>query len=159
LTALAEGTGRFELSFTSVRQNLALIRALVSRAATEGQLDAAIRDDLQLAIEEACVNLIDHGYPPQRPGPIDVAIEVENDRVTVVISDRAAPFDPKFAPAPDLDSDWSDRSIGGLGLHLIRNVMDELNYDSLPGGGNRLTLTKYRTIAREAHGNRHQEPR
>lgn len=96
---------------------------------------------LHLAVEEACANVIKHGYP-DAPGPLTVRVEVTSQAVTVVLTDRAAVFDPDRAPAPPLDGTVEDRPIGGLGWHLIRELTDEVRHESPPGGGNRLTLVK-----------------
>jgi serine/threonine-protein kinase RsbW len=88
--------------------------------------------------------VITHGYAGRPPGPISVAMLSEPERFTVTIADEAAPFDPESVPEPDLKSGWSEREIGGLGWWLIRKMIDEVTYESKPGGGNRLTLVKRR---------------
>jgi anti-sigma regulatory factor (Ser/Thr protein kinase) len=60
----------------------------------------------------------------------------------VVIRDRGAAFDPGSVPAADVTSGWEDRPVGGLGWHLIRQSVDEIDYEREPSGGNRLTLVK-----------------
>jgi serine/threonine-protein kinase RsbW len=97
---------------------------------------------LKLSVEEACVNVMLHGYPSGEPGPIELSFLPEGDAVRVVVADRAAPFSPDEAPEPDLDSGWEERRPGGLGWFLIRKMMDAVEYEPRPGGGNRLTLTK-----------------
>jgi anti-sigma regulatory factor (Ser/Thr protein kinase) len=62
----------------------------------------------------------------------------------VTITDRGRPFSPAQAPSPDLEADWQSRAQGGLGWHLIRRVVDEIDYASGAGGENRLTLVKRR---------------
>jgi serine/threonine-protein kinase RsbW len=107
--------------------------------------DATFR--IRLAVEEACMNLIEHGYPPGPPGPIELAITGDDDRVVVGIRDRAPPFDPAAVPPPDLAAEWQNRRIGGLGWHLINQVMDEVRYES-DAAGNLLTLVKQRAAGR-----------
>jgi serine/threonine-protein kinase RsbW len=104
---------------------------------------------LRLAVEEVCMNLIRHGYRDMAPGPIRVELFREPDHITVRISDRARPFDPARAPAPDLDSDLEHRRIGGLGWHLVRHYVDDIEYHTDPIRGNVLTLKK--RTPRESH--------
>lgn len=96
---------------------------------------------VRLAIEEAVVNLIQHGYK-QAPGPIHLSIEADAHQVTVMIGDHAPPFPPDRAPQPRLGHDLASRPIGGLGWHFIRAMMDEIRYRSDPEQGNVLTLIK-----------------
>jgi serine/threonine-protein kinase RsbW len=144
LTSGAADASRFELTCEAVRGNLAALLEVVARMAAHQRLDRSIERDLRLAVEEACVNVIDHGYPPGHPGQIRLSITAESDRIVIDIADDAAAFDPGDAPAPDLRADWDDRRIGGLGWHLIRSVTDEVRHARPPGGGNRLTLIRHR---------------
>jgi anti-anti-sigma factor len=132
-----------ELATVATRANLAALMARADRAAARAGLDADRAGELRLAVEEACRNVIEHGYPPGRPGPIRLSIAVHADRVVVTVVDAAPTFDPADAPEPDLTADWRQRRIGGLGWHLIRRVMDSVVHDVPPGGGNRLTLVKF----------------
>lgn len=117
----------------------------VDRAASEG----AEWFDVKLAVEEACTNLIDHGYGA-KGGPIDLVIRADDSRIVVSIRDRAEPFSPDDAPPPDLTSEWTGREIGGLGWHLIKRLMDGLSYEPSLAAGNELTLVKRRTRSQEA---------
>jgi serine/threonine-protein kinase RsbW len=113
--------------------------------------DASVSDDvtfsLQLAVEEVCANLIRHGYGPEAAGPIRLSFAADARLARVIIEDEAATFDPADAPAPDLQSDWEDRRVGGLGWHLVFQLMDEVSHEPRPERGNRITLTKRRTMA------------
>jgi serine/threonine-protein kinase RsbW len=144
LSAGAGDETRFELVFDAVRAQLACVPALVRRAAARAELDPVAERDLRLALEEACVNVVDHGYPAGEAGRIRLSIAVEADRVVAVVADDAPTFEPSGAPAPDLESEWQERRIGGLGWHLIQSVVDEVRHSTPPEGGNRLTLIKYR---------------
>ena len=131
-----------EIETLAIRANLGPLLDGAVEAGVRAGLAADDATDLRLAVEEACRNVIDHGYPPGRPGPLRVSIALHADRVVVEIVDRARPFDPRDVPSPDLTGDWRQRRIGGLGWHLIRRVMDAVSHDTPPGGGNRLTLVK-----------------
>ncbi len=79
---------------------------------------------LELVVEEAVTNSILHGYKGTA-GEVRIAVRVEDGMVTIVIRDTAPSFDPFSIPPPDIESALSDRKIGGLGVHLIRSLMDE----------------------------------
>lgn len=98
--------------------------------------------DLRLAIEEVCANVMMHGYGGRAPGPLEISFCADSQYISITISDRAAPFDPGLAPPPDLDAPAEERRIGGLGWHLVRQVMDEVGYRYDPTYGNTVTLTK-----------------
>jgi serine/threonine-protein kinase RsbW len=97
---------------------------------------------LQLAVEEVCANVMMHGYADRAPGPLEVSFCSDGEQVTVTISDRAGPFNPDFAPPPDLQSSPEERQIGGLGWHLVRRVVDDVYYRYDPTYGNTVTLVK-----------------
>lgn len=103
---------------------------------------ADIKYALHLAVEEVCTNLIVYGYRGQPAGPIEVAVHDDNDRVTIVIRDSSPPFDPALAPSPDLTSDVEHRAAGGLGWHLVKKMIDEIDYNPATPTGNVLTLVK-----------------
>ncbi len=99
--------------------------------------------DTQLAVEEAITNVIVHGYK-QKGNEIRIACQVIDGAIEIRITDSAPPFNPLSLPTPDLDSDVNERRIGGLGIYLIRRVMDGVEY-AYEGGNNIFTLTKKRT--------------
>ncbi|NMB78867.1 MAG: ATP-binding protein [Methanomicrobiales archaeon] len=96
--------------------------------------------DTQLAVEEAITNVIVHGYKNPE-GTIQVSGTTASDHLTVEIVDHAPQFDPLSIPEPDIDADMSERQIGGLGVYLLRQVMDEFSY-RYEEGKNILTLRK-----------------
>jgi serine/threonine-protein kinase RsbW len=141
----------------AVHDNLAALVDFARRAAAAAGLDAREEGDLRLAVEEACANVIAHGYPPGEAGSIRLSIRSTPERFTVEICDDAPPFDPDAVAAPDLHGDADARAIGGLGLHLMRQVMDEVIHEHPAGGGNRLTLVKHlKRTGGKADGNQYQ---
>jgi anti-sigma regulatory factor (Ser/Thr protein kinase) len=93
-----------------------------------------------VSLDEAVTNVIMYAYP-QTKGKISITIEKFNDRVLVEIIDSGAPFNPLKHPVPDVSASIEKRAIGGLGIHLMRNMMDELNYRRVDGQ-NCLSLVK-----------------
>ena len=122
------------------------IAGFVSRVAEECTRAGADEEScyaVKLAVEEVCLNVLQHGYGG-KGGPLDVTFSGDDDRFVITITDSAPPFSPAAAPAADTESTWEHRPIGGLGWHLVREMMDTIEHEITPGGGNRVTLVKLR---------------
>lgn len=118
---------------------MAFVESACARAALPEEIAFAVR----LAAEEACTNVIRHAYRGRpEPGRVTVAVVREPDRIVLTIEDRGVPFAPGDAPAAPLALSAEERPLGGLGWHLIRQVMDEVHHAYDPTTGNRLTLVK-----------------
>ena len=120
-----------------------LIEWTRSRCAAEGLADD-IAFKLTLALEEAVVNVISHAFgdlPP--PHSITVRFEITAQSVTAEIVDNGRSFDPTSEPDPDLSLPLEERDPGGLGIHLIRGMMDRVDYRR-SDGKNILRLEKAR---------------
>lgn len=114
----------------------------VTRAAELAELGEKEVAHCQLAVDEACTNVIEHGYGGENLGNIEVRCEVVPGVLTITIHDSARPFDPAHAPTPNVaPTNLDDLRIGGLGLHFMRQVMDEVQF-SYENGGNTLKLVK-----------------
>ena len=100
--------------------------------------------DTQLAAEEAITNVIVHGYK-EPGGEIVITCHVSSDHIKIEIGDTAPRFDPLSIPEPELESTIEKRTIGGLGIFLIRQVMDEVSY-RYENGKNILVLTKRKSM-------------
>lgn len=92
---------------------------------------------LQLVISEALTNVVKHAYAGRENGWMRLALDVEPDRVRIAVADAGAPFDPAGVPLPDLDNPQGH----GLGVFIIRENTDSLEYVSTPQG-NELLLVK-----------------
>ena len=133
---------RAETSVDARLESLEAVRAFVEEACRRTGADASACFDLKLAVDEACTNIIEHGYSGRTGETIALAFEADGDGVRVTIVDRGRAFRPSELPAPDLSASWEERPIGGLGWHFIRKSVDEIDYGPDPAGGNRLTLVK-----------------
>jgi serine/threonine-protein kinase RsbW len=121
---------------------VAAFRTFVEEACRRAGTDESICFDLKLAVDEACSNLVVHGYRGREPGPIAVAFALDGDEIVITITDHAPPFNPEDAPIPRLDAPAGDRRPGGLGWHLIKQIADRLEYESDAEKGTRLTMVK-----------------
>ncbi|MGB3543977.1 ATP-binding protein [Rubrivirga sp.] len=129
-----------EITRPGALEHLPALLACLDEAAAAAGVGDDVLFPVHLAAEEACTNVITHGYTDE-PGPLTLRFEATPRRVAVTLTDEAPPFDPAAAPPPPLDGE--DRLIGGLGWHLIRETMDEVRHETGPAGGNRLTLIKH----------------
>jgi serine/threonine-protein kinase RsbW len=105
----------------------------VDRFGAEHRLPAGVVNALNVVLDEAVSNAIRHGYAPGARGEIAVRLRRAPDRVLLEVEDDGKPFDPLQAPPPDLSLPLERRPIGGLGVHLIRNLMDEVSYARVAG--------------------------
>jgi serine/threonine-protein kinase RsbW len=99
---------------------------------------------IQLAVDEAATNIIEHAYKGNEPGDIDLKCEPIRDGIKIVLSDHGRPFDPDSLPEPTLNVPIEELKPRGLGVFLIRQMMDEVEYQFDPETGNSLTMIKHK---------------
>jgi serine/threonine-protein kinase RsbW len=97
--------------------------------------------NLTLVMEEAVVNVINYAYPKEDHEKIYVSARLHEGSIIMVIADNGKEFDPTLAPEADITLSAEERPIGGLGIFLIRNIMNEVKYERIEGR-NILTLEK-----------------
>ena len=117
------------------------IRDFVGEQAHVAGFSARDVYSVQLATDEAVSNIIEHAYEGISNASFELSCEFNDDRLTIVIMDHGKPFDPSKVAQPDVKADLSDRKIGGLGIFLMRKLMDDVRYE-ITASGNRLTLVK-----------------
>ncbi len=98
---------------------------------------------IEMAVDEACSNIIEHAYGGEGKGDIRCTCSVNEQSLTIIIKDRGKSFDPSIIPPPKLSDDLSEREAHGLGLYFIRQWMDEVHFTT-NGSENVLTLMKRR---------------
>jgi anti-sigma regulatory factor (Ser/Thr protein kinase) len=123
-------------------ESLAAIDRFVADAAEEVGFDEGTVYLVRLAVDEACSNIIAHAYGGEGDGVIECSCHPREDHLTVILRDQGQPFDPESVPPPNLSDDLEQRTGGGLGLYFIREIMDEVDFDSEPGAENVLILVK-----------------
>ncbi len=117
------------------------IREFVGNIAREnGFTDKAVYN-IQLAADEAASNVIEHAYGGGVDGMLEISCGVTANTLTVILVDHGKSFDPSEVPLPDIQADLGDRKIGGLGIFLMRKLMDEFEYVSSTHS-NTLKMTK-----------------
>jgi len=97
--------------------------------------------EVQLAVEEHLANILKHGFDDQGEHPIRVRVLVHATELRIEVEDDGRPFDPLKHPSPDLSQPLDTRPVGGLGIHMMRNFMDQIEYRRADGK-NILVMTK-----------------
>jgi len=133
---------RQELCMAGTVSELPRIVEFVDDACEQAAINPAQRFNLQLAVEEACMNVIEHAYGG-KGGEVTVCFEVDGADVQITVTDHGKPFDPDQVAMPDLSKPLEERPVGGLGIYLMQQLMDEVEFE-FSAEGNRLRMVKRR---------------
>ena len=120
---------------------LPLFRNFMQEVCQELDLDEDLTQSVKLAVDEICSNLIQYGYEGMEAGEIHLSVRDQDPLLEIILEDTGHPFDPATLDPPDLSENFEDRKIGGLGIHLVKESMDEISYESSEGS-NVLVLRK-----------------
>lgn len=131
-------------TFTARFENLRQIDALAAEAAVKAGLDAQAAYGVEMAVDEACANIIEHAYGGESDEVIVYSHEIREDRLVITLRDYGRPFNPTSVDEPEFCTDIEEREIGGLGFFFMCQLMDELDFDFSLDKGNLLTMVKYR---------------
>lgn len=116
------------LSVTNKIEELPALAAMLEQLGDEWELNPGLVMSLNLVLEEALTNVIFYAFDDNGQHQIDVDITVKGQLLTITISDQGKPFDPTQRDNPDITLNVDDRQIGGLGIFLIRKIMDQVKY-------------------------------
>lgn len=129
------------IKITNRLEEVPQMMASIEDICTEEGIDEMTILGINLALEEAVVNVVNYAYPEGTVGDIEMEVNADTKAITFILRDHGKPFDPTAAKEVDITLSAEERQIGGLGIHLIRNYMDEVKYDYCDGQ-NVLTLVK-----------------
>ncbi|OQX95393.1 hypothetical protein B6I21_05660 [candidate division KSB1 bacterium 4572_119] len=132
---------KYQLKIPSKTDNLELIRTFVSRIS---EMVGFTDDDvykIELAVDEACANVIKHAYKKEEE--INLVIELDYKKLTIIISDQGIGFDVNKILNRDIKNYLAQMKVGGLGIHLIHALMDEVEFRSEPGRKTEVKMVKY----------------
>lgn len=121
------------LSLTNDINELTKLEPFLNNFLESNRLDMSLFQKIDLALEEALTNIIMYAYPEDEQGEIHLNAEVQKDRIHFEISDKGIPFDPLQHQEDKLDVPLEERKIGGLGIHLIKEIMDTIEYENKEG--------------------------
>ena len=129
------------LTLTNDIKRVPRLNTFIDEVCEANGFDMATIMQINLAIEEAVVNIMNYAYPKGTKGDITIEAKANDTQLSFIISDTGKPFDPTAKAEVDITLSAEDRAIGGLGIHLIRQIMDNINYERIDGH-NILTLIK-----------------
>lgn len=137
---------QYQASFSNDTANLARIRDFVRTKARAMGFSPEDLDKIELAVDEACANVIEHAYPPAGEGcsqQLHLCLKLEFGKFTIIITDHGETFDPSVIQPPDLSEYLAEYRVGGLGIYLMRSLMDQVDYHIQPGIKNEVRMVKY----------------
>ncbi|MBF0518728.1 MAG: ATP-binding protein [Nitrospirae bacterium] len=135
----------YELTISAVVENIPVILKFTKGILNELGFNKHDSFDVQTAVDEACINIINHGYEKEESGDICIKVNNSADAFVISIQSYGKPFDPETAAKPDLTSQVSERRIGGLGVYLIHQLMDKVSYH-YSDNVSTLTMIKHRNV-------------
>lgn len=133
---------RFLLHVPSSTENLALIRDFVGNIGKQAGLAETELSMVELAVDEACANVIEHAYASDTTKEVIVRAKLDAESVTIEVVDTGKGFDPGVVEQKDLKRLVAERRSGGLGMRMMKLVMDEVEYNIKPGERNELRMVK-----------------
>jgi len=133
---------KFTLHVPSSTENLAMIRDFVTSVGTQAGLEEDDVARLELAVDEACTNVIEHAHRGDITKDVIVRAEFDRRLLRIEVFDTGAGFNPSSVPQEEVGQLVHERKSGGLGLRVMRTLMDEVSYEIVPGNKNRLRMVK-----------------
>ena len=130
------------LRLKAILENVPVAIDCVSRMAGSAGFDQGALYEIQLAVDEACANVVQHAYEGSEPGDMEISCLFEDQTLTIRVRDWGWGFDPNGVEVPDIEAPLEERTLGGLGLFIVRNVMDDVTFTFDPELGNELTMSK-----------------
>lgn len=131
-----------ELQVKSRTENLSKIREFIQNYASSVGFNQETIDNMMLAVDEACTNIIKHAYKSYPDGEIVIKINYKEKKLIINIIDFGKAFHPESIPEPNIQEYYRQHRVGGLGMYLMKTLMDEVKYISIPGKYNQVFLTK-----------------
>lgn len=117
------------LQLPGIKDNLALFQDFILGKAQDNNAPQAILQKIELVLEELLLNIMSYAYPNGEPGRIKVGFYYQHpDAFHIRIIDQGQPFDPLSSPDPNTGLSVEQRDVGGLGIHLVRNMADKIAY-------------------------------
>ena len=135
------------LRMKALLKNVPRALECVGKWAEEAGFDERALYEIQLAVDEACANVVDHAYQEVEAGDIEVSCQLDDQVLTVRVRDWGQGFDLGCVADPDLKAPLEERCLGGLGLFLVKQMMDHVEFISDPEQGNELIMRKRLEIA------------
>lgn len=134
---------KLSLQITSQTNNLALVRDFITDAAKNFGFGEDDINKITLAVDEACTNIIKHAYGYKPDMPIEISVAPDENRFVILIRDEGKFFEPNRIIMPNVKEHIKQHKVGGLGMYLMRSLMDEVKYNIKPDNNNEVMLIKH----------------
>lgn len=134
-----------KLTVKSTTENLSQIRDFIKSTAENCGFNGGSTEKIVLAVDEAVTNIIKHAYRNSPEGDINISVKCNGKKFVVYIVDHGITFDSSLVPEPNLKKYYEQRKVGGLGIFLMKKLMDEVEYRQIPNDKNQVRLVKYIT--------------
>jgi serine/threonine-protein kinase RsbW len=134
---------KYNLKIPSITENLQMIREFVLKIAEKAGFNEETQEQIALAVDEACTNVIKHAHHHDARRLMDIQIQTDTNKMKIIITDKGRGFDITKLKDPNVKQFIKESRHGGLGIYLIKTLMDEVDYDFKPGVKNQVLLTKY----------------
>jgi serine/threonine-protein kinase RsbW len=131
------------LSVKSTTDNLSRIRNFIKQLSAQAGFDDSSTNKIALATDEACTNIIKHAYKYSKVGKININAAFTKKKLRISITDEGSHFNSSKVPEPDLQKYYDEKRVGGLGIFLMKKLMDEVKYSQTPSNRNKVILIKY----------------
>lgn len=133
---------RTEITLPNDVQTVPNLATFVDEACEAARLDMGTTMQVNLAVEEIVVNVMNYAYPEGTTGMVKIVAEAGEGGIAFIVEDNGKPFDPTKKAEADTTLDAEQRPIGGLGIHLARQIMNSISYERTADGRNVLTMIK-----------------
>lgn len=138
-----EKAATYRIKIPASTENLSEVREFVSKHARDHGFSNQNISDIKLAVDEACTNIIKHAYKFDKSKVVTIELEFEHQQVIVMLTDQGVGFNPNSYEKPNLPEQIKKKKRGGMGIHLMKNLMDKVTYENI-NGKNILYMSKNR---------------
>lgn len=116
------------ITITNASSELGRVWALADQFTAANHLSSDVAADLHVALDEVLTNIIKYGYTDNQAHEISIQLSIEDGVLVAEIEDDGRPFDPLILPDPDVKAPLRKRRVGGVGIHFVRKLMNDVNY-------------------------------
>jgi len=146
---MSEKKKKYLIVTPSISEFLEIIRDFIKKIASNvGFIEEDVYK-IQLSVDEACTNVINHAYDEITRSVMRVEVKVDEEKMDVSVIDYGRGFEPNIIKSPNMREYLKEYKRGGLGIHLIKKLMDEVKFSDTPFKKNKITMTIYRTQKKE----------
>ena len=151
---MSEKKKKYLIVTPSISEFLEIIRDFIKKIASNVGFVEEDVYKIQLSVDEACTNVINHAYDEITRSVMRVEVKVDEEKMDVSVIDYGRGFEPNIIKSPNMRKYLKEYKRGGLGIHLIKKLMDEVKFSDTPFKKNQITMTIYRTPKKKKYNSR-----